>query len=373
MKRTIAVFRIGQLGDTVVALPAISLIRKAYPSSQIVLITDQHAGRGFVSAWDLLRATECFSDVLFYDAAASTPRRLLNSALLAMKLRRFRTGVLFYLAPFPRTQQQVRRDALFFRNVCGISEIYGLHATNHLVRERDQNGLLAHIPSEVDRLLAIVSNAPSAAGLRDKVTFALPTRECERAEIDRRWSDAKLVPCKGPIIGVGPGSKMPAKRWPRDRFISVVKAILKDIPEARFIVLGGSEDEDLGLHISAEVGTAVTSLAGQLSLLESTEVLRRCSLFLGNDTGLMHLAAAVGTQCVALFSARDNPGKWYPYGKGHIVFRKTVPCEGCLIVECRERDMACLKDITSEEVSTACLAALNNSQTSSCARYANFN
>src|SRR5688572_28154600 len=161
MERTVAVFRIGQLGDTVVALPAISLIRNAYPLSQIILITDRHAGRGFVSAWDLLGATKWFSEVLFYDASAPSLQRLMNSVSLATKLRRLKTETLFYLAPFPRTQQQVKRDALFFRSVCGIQEIYGLEATQELLLQRGGDGLLAHIRSETDRLLSIVQRATS--------------------------------------------------------------------------------------------------------------------------------------------------------------------------------------------------------------------
>ena len=63
----------------------------------------------------------------------------------------------------------------------------------------------------------------------------------------------------------------------------------------------------------------------------------------------MHLAAAVGTPCVAIMSALDWPGRWVPYGQGHIVLRRSVPCEGCLLKVCDKEGMRCLKEIEIDE------------------------
>jgi hypothetical protein len=71
MPATVAVFRIGQLGDTIAAFPAISAIRAGYSDSRMILITDEHSGRGFVSSWDLFGATGIFSEVLFYTPTSS--------------------------------------------------------------------------------------------------------------------------------------------------------------------------------------------------------------------------------------------------------------------------------------------------------------
>jgi ADP-heptose:LPS heptosyltransferase len=68
----------------------------------------------------------------------------------------------------------------------------------------------------------------------------------------------------------------------------------------------------------------------------------------------MHLAAAVGTPCVAIFSARAQPGMWYPYGVPSRVLRKAVECEGCGLVECIEKKNECLKLIEVDEVLSAC-------------------
>jgi ADP-heptose:LPS heptosyltransferase len=87
--------------------------------------------------------------------------------------------------------------------------------------------------------------------------------------------------------------------------------------------------------------------------------LGKCVLFLGNDSGAMHLAAAAGTPCVAIFSSRDWPGAWYPYGVEQRVFRSEIECEGCYLVECIERQNECLRRISADDVYAACANLLS--------------
>ena len=356
-------FRIGQLGDTVVALPAMAGIRKRYQDSKIILITNRNDGHGFVSSWELLRETGIFSEVLFFEKAKCGLDKWIGLLTLAWRIRRLNPTTFFYLSPFPRYRTQIWRDRIFFRWISGIKHAYGLEATDKLLRLRDSHGRLAAIPSEADRLLSIVDRTvgrPHPFPLK-AVKFEIPISQGERDRITQLWNEARLPQPNGIVVGIGPGSKMPSKRWPIDRFIEVGRFLLKEQPDAHIIVVGGTEDAELGSTIRSALGPRVQNWAGKLSVLGTAEALRRCAFYLGNDTGVMHLAAAVGTRCVGIFSARDNPGKWDPYGDGHIVLRKYVPCEGCLLVECRQQGMACLNEITIREVSMACLSVLNNS------------
>jgi ADP-heptose:LPS heptosyltransferase len=68
----------------------------------------------------------------------------------------------------------------------------------------------------------------------------------------------------------------------------------------------------------------------------------------------MHLAAAAGTPCVALFSAREWPGMWFPYGVPQTVLRKQIECEGCALIECQTHANECLNRISAPEVMAAC-------------------
>jgi len=358
MSGTVAIFRIGELGDTLAALPAISAIREGYPDSQMVLITHEPGSQGFVSSWEVLEATGFFSEVLFYRVSLTPMKHLFSYLKMAMRIRKLQVDTLFYLAPIPRFPRQVARDRLFFQTICGIQQCYGMEPTEHTRDLRDGDGRLTVLPSELDRLLSIVGDAGLAIPEKGKAVLKVPIGESERANVSARWQAAKFPPgC--PIIGLGPGSKMPAKRWPLERFIETVKRLCRSLPAVHFIVLGGPEDRELGARLIAMIGPQVVNWAGSLSVLESAEALRRCTLYLGNDTGTMHLAAAVGTRCIAIFSARDHPGKWYPYGQGHVVIRKHVPCEGCYLTVCEEHRMACLMEINVEEVCQAVLSDHN--------------
>ena len=73
-------------------------------------------------------------------------------------------------------------------------------------------------------------------------------------------------------------------------------------------------------------------------------------LFILGTIGTMHLAAAVKVPCVAVFSAREDPGLWYPYGNEHKVFRSAIDCEGCMLQECIRRGNECIKRIDASEV-----------------------
>jgi ADP-heptose:LPS heptosyltransferase len=149
---------------------------------------------------------------------------------------------------------------------------------------------------------------------------------------------------------------MPAKRWPIDRFAEVGQKLIEQF-DIWPIVFGGVEDADDAEFLLRAWGRGHNA-AGQLSLRGSAAGLKHCRLYVGNDTGTMHLAASVGTPCIAIFSARDFPGRWYPYGDGHQVLRASIDCEGCGLVECLDRKNECLNRITVPAVLAACESIL---------------
>jgi ADP-heptose:LPS heptosyltransferase len=124
------------------------------------------------------------------------------------------------------------------------------------------------------------------------------------------------------------------------------------------VVFGGLSDRAMGDTLVGDWGRGYNA-AGALALRPAAAALKRCQLYLGNDTGTMHLAAAVGVPCAAIFSARDFPGRWYPNGEGHRVFRSPIDCEGCGLLECIERRSECLRRITSDVVLAGCVEILS--------------
>jgi heptosyltransferase-2 len=159
-----------------------------------------------------------------------------------------------------------------------------------------------------------------------------------------------------PWIAIGPGAKQPVKRWPLERYWKIGVALI-DRFDVWPVVFGGSEDKraaDLLIHDWKRGYNA----AGALDVRAAIAAMRRCKMYLGNDTGVMHMAATAGIRCVAVFASHGPRGVWNPYGNGHRVFRTRIDCEGCLLEECRERASECIMSITAEPVLAACVEVL---------------
>ena len=345
-ERNVLIFRTGQLGDTIVSLPAIHAIRAAHPDHHMILLTPRQDDY-LVSPLELVNGARVFSQVLFYVSPSANPFGWGRFLSLAMQVRRLKPEAFFYLRGLP--WNSTGRDKLFFQRLCGIRNCYGFHLPEDDFGLRDDGGRLRRYSSEVDRLLEIVAEAGKGIPTGEEVDFGLPIGPREIRRIDSLWQHMRIQEDQQ-VIAIGPGSKMPAKRWPLDRFVEVARALLRDLTCVRVVVFGGPEDFLLGETLRRALGERVGIVAGKLTVIESAEALRRCCVYLGNDTGVMHLAVAVGTPCVVIFSARDHPGRWEPYGPDHIVLRKDPDCAGCLLQVCIERKMVCLTEISVSEV-----------------------
>lgn len=350
----VLVFRIGSLGDTLVSLPAIWALRQNWPSARFTLLCDAHVGKSYVLASDLLAGSGLFDRFLKYPVMGDIHRcrRWMLYAKLLWQLRRERFDVLVYLVPSRRLASQVRRDYRFFR-LAGIRSFVGFDGP--FIADRVQSKPLPPLRSEagmlMDRLEKSGLSVPPPS--RWRADMALNADDARAFEA---WLAGFPVAAGKRLVGIGPGSKMPAKVWPRERFLAVLRCLIRDV-DIFPIVFGGPEDRDVGLWLINELGRGAVA-AGTLGLRSSAAGLKQCLLYVGNDTGTMHMAASVGTPAVAIFSARSFPGQWYPMGEGNIVLRKQVSCEGCELVDCVIEKKRCLLSITEDEVVDACRRVL---------------
>jgi ADP-heptose:LPS heptosyltransferase len=382
--RRILVYRIGQLGDTIIALPAMWAVRRCFPNAYMALLSDRHSRSGYVLAQQVLPSEGLFDEYLSYEAGihGTDPRNML-AVLPALRRRRFDT--LVYLAPRLRTRWQVWRDLFFFR-LAGIRQFIG-HKGFKPLPPRTPGERLPQLEHEADHLLDRLAKSGIPVSARDRrcMDLRLTQRELLDAEA---WLEARIRVCqktplrgpsraarphprrvlkqcsdilisdtfRGPVVGFGPGSKWPSKVWPLERYAALGQRLVAEL-DAFPIVFGGPEDRELGERLLAQWGRGANA-AGELNVRQAAAVLRLCQLYVGNDTGTMHLAAAVGTTCVVAFAAQDWPGRWYPYGDQHVVLRRPVPCEGCMLSVCTEHGMACMMEISVEDMWRACQQVL---------------
>jgi lipopolysaccharide heptosyltransferase II len=151
-------------------------------------------------------------------------------------------------------------------------------------------------------------------------------------------------------IALQPGARWLNKRWPVEHFSELVRQLGKTFPAARFAIIGGKDDELLGDIISGADPVRCLNLCGRTSLLEMVEWLRRCEVLVTNDTGPMHVAAALGKPVIALFGPTE-PRRTGPYGQLQNVLRLDLPCAPCLKSVCHVQNMEeCLRAISPATV-----------------------
>jgi len=334
-------------------MPAFWALRGHFRDAELSLLCDVQPDAGIVVARDLVTQTGIFDRILTYPRATGLLRKFWSCSQLAFRLRHLRFDTLVYLAPIARSEPQIHRDRRFFR-ACGIRRFIGM---DYVFRPppRADGRPLPELPREVDLLLDRLRRSGIPVPPPGRARLDLALTEADEARLDALLAD-KAIDHSRPWVAVGPGSKMPAKRWPEDRYGAVVKRLI-DRYSVWPVVFGGPEDHACAERLIASWGEG-TNAAGW-PIRAAAAALGRCRLYLGNDTGTMHLAASAGTRCVAVFSARDYPGRWYPYGAGHKVLRKRAPCEGCMLADCVDRKMECMRSIAVEDVSAACCEMLD--------------
>jgi heptosyltransferase III len=351
--KRILVFRTGHLGDTLVAVPAFWAIREAFPSAEIAYLSSADLSNPtYVSARDVLPEKEMFDSWISYPNLSGGFRDVSSLLRLAFDLRRRRFDAVIYLMTRYRTAKQIERDRIFFR-LAGIRRLIGADFVK-------KHNLPIEIPRPVPRiekegsfLIRLLSDAGIPGPLRNATDLAL-TDEERRTTQD--WMRSKGVDrYRGPRIAVAPGSKWDSKIWDEERYASVVERLILEF-DVSPIIFGGPEDREKGARLIATWGRGANA-AGELNVRRAAAGLADCTLYLGNDTGTMHLAAAVGTPCVAIFSAVDWAGRFEPVGEQHILFRRTVECEGCHSPVCLT-DRRCLDLIAAEDVYQACAELL---------------
>ncbi|MCX7856936.1 MAG: glycosyltransferase family 9 protein [Deltaproteobacteria bacterium] len=350
----VLVFHTGSLGDTLIALPAFKSIREHFKGVHITLLSDNQGDSGLINPKEILKEGVFVDSFLRYNANQSGIQdKLRETFQLAVLLRKQRFDTLIYLIRTGRPYISVLRDLVFFR-IAGIKHFYGYRYASKLP-SRKKLRPLPFIRHETDNLLfRLEAMGIKANGQMPKLHDWLSEEDFECVN---KW--VSTLPYDGgrPWLAIGPGSKMQGKVWPKERYFEVVKRLIYEF-DIWPVVFGGQEDRMLGEYLIRQLGRGYVA-AGALKVRPGIVALSRCIYYLGNDTGTMHMAVVAGIPCVAVFSARDFPGLWYPYGEGHIVIRKVLPCEGCMLETCVKQKNKCLMDISSDEVYEACREMMN--------------
>ncbi|MCK6553703.1 glycosyltransferase family 9 protein [Candidatus Binatia bacterium] len=344
------IYRCGTLGDTLVALPAINAVRQRFSDARYIHMTASDAS-GKLWADEVLREFGWFDAFVTYRPAdLADPREIVA---VAARVRAQRPDLVVHLGSDKNSVLRAYRDRLFFL-LAGVGRF--VSCPSDKVGHFGGLKRTARVyPQEVVRLLDSVRAAGVGEG---QVRFDVPIRERHEQRVDEVMAAGGLEG-ERPLVAVCPGSKQAIKCWPVERYGTVGERLISDAG-VNLVVVGGADEAAAGCVVGARWPRGRwLNAAGCLSVLESAALLRRCAFYVGNDTGAMHLMAAVGGACVAVFSAREPAYSWFPWGSQHIVLRRDVPCRHCYLDVCIRERTRCLTEIGVDDVWDACSRMLS--------------
>ncbi|MPZ41046.1 MAG: hypothetical protein GEU95_23980 [Rhizobiales bacterium] len=155
------------------------------------------------------------------------------------------------------------------------------------------------------------------------------------SEEDRRAVESLLLRTSiggNPFVIIHPGARKTAACWPPERFASIIQAVLER--GLGVVLIGGAEERPVADLISSMVPKTFADLVGKLSVSRLIALMERCCLFIGNESGPMHVAAASGAPIVAIFGT-NSPLRWGPLCADHTIVRPAMPCSCEFPQECR--------------------------------------
>jgi heptosyltransferase III len=304
----LVIFRIGSIGDTVVAMPCFHAIARAFPQHRKILLTNAVDSARASSVETVLEGTGLIDGALYFPVGRG---KLSHSVALARRLRELAAEGLVYLAP-RTTGLQVYRDLLFFR-AAGIRRVIGapLGVGARECRVDPATGDLEH---EAERLARILGTAMP-------VDLAKPSWDLRLSSGEQSVAAERLAGLLGwrPIIVLSPGAKIPAKDWGEERWGALIRLLQVRVPAVSLVFVGAPDERRLTERLAQLWSGPKLNLCGELTPRESAAVMGRCDLLVCHDSGPMHLAASQGTRCVALFGNFNRPRQWYPWGSEHVV------------------------------------------------------
>jgi heptosyltransferase-2 len=321
------------IGDVVMTLPAVAAVRKTWPRARISILAKPWVA-------DVYRLSPDVDEIIpFEEPGRHTGIR--GKWRLAAELRRYRFDCAILL--------QNAIEAAILARLAGIPLRAGYNSDGrgalltHSVRRSPE----IRTVHQIDYYLAMVGAVGCLAARRD-VHLSPGADYAETAE--RLFKQYGLEGNRH-LIGIAPGAAYgPAKKWFPERFAAVTDRLIDDTG-AQAVLFGSAGDRSSTTAVAQSTRHPLIDIAGKTNLKEAMAVIARCNLFLSNDSGLMHVAGALGIPTIAIFGS-TNPTATSPVGKKSVVIHHDVNCGPCLKPVC-PTDFRCMEIIGVDEVYAA--------------------
>ena len=320
----ILVVKLSSLGDLFHVLPAVTMIKQGLNASVDWVTTD----------------TYCDLVAHFRDVDRAIPF--------------YRRSFLGDLRPFLR---DLRRD--YYDLILDFQGLFKSGLVTRLARGKQRIGPSFHREGSRMFYTRVAAGGPDDRHAVDRNLdivrlLGLPVGEREFA-VD---FPAQSIADGRPRVAMLPVSRWPTKNWPALRFAKLGN-MLREAGVASLYLLGGPDDRPVCTEIEHAIDGPVHNLAGKLSLAQTGGLLKEMDLLIANDSGPVHMAAAIGTACLVMFGPTDQ-ARTGPYGDIHRVLTCDLPCRPCMSRKCRIETQACLCELMPATVRDAALSMISH-------------
>jgi heptosyltransferase II len=368
--RRLLVRGVNWLGDAVMTTPALLRLREKFPEAQIILLTPEKLA-------DLWKNHPAINETIAFttdESVFSTAKKLRAAKCdLALVLPNSpRSALEVWLAGIPQRIGYARawrnlfltraippRSAAVKMRKRSVGEIKQLTTENVAVVNTTAKVPKPEIPPAAHHIYEYLN---LAAALGTNPAPLAPQLVVTPDEVDTVKKKFGLEKITVPVLGLNPGAEYgPAKRWPVEKFIAAAVEIQQRTGVA-WILLGGGGDQQLTAQIEAGIKNSKSpayNLAGRTSLRELMSLLKLCRVLLTNDTGPMHVAAALGTPVVVPFGSTspELTGPGLPGDPRHHLLKSAASCSPCFLREC-PIDFRCMAGISVDSMVEAVMQAL---------------
>ena len=325
-KQRIVIYRLGSLGDTVVALPCFHKVAQVWPDAERIVLTNFPVSSKAAPLEVILREGGLIQAAVAYPVGT---RSIGELWVLARHLRSLKADVLVYLTP-ARGLLNAYRDWLFFR-FCGFKKIVGTPLTPDLQAcriSRAGDGASPIEERECERLARCLHEL-GPLDLADPEMWNLRLSERELA-----MGDSVLAQLRGtPYFAINMGGKAQEKDWGLDNWTLLLRRLSDQYPDTGLLIVGAAEDSQRTQAVAGSWSGRVIDACGSLSPRESAAAMRQAAAFIGHDSGPLHLAAAAGVPCVGLFGNFNQPRRWHPPGRQHRIIHRISGLQNITVAE----------------------------------------
>ncbi len=336
--RNILIIKLRYIGDVLLATPTVHAIKAARPDVRVTMMVNR-------GTEEILSGNPDLDEIMVLDKGSLAAQSRLIAGLRA---RQFDTVI---------DLTDGDRSA-FLTWISGAPVRIGFN-DEHRWRGRYYTEVVQPVPGvrhRIDRDLETLKPLSIQAGSKDPQLWLAP----EEADSADQLLDQLDVQRSQPIVILQPGARYWFKAWPPERFAELADRLTPQYG-CQVLIGGSDQDIDLAQQIQQMAKSKPIIMTGRTTIKQFAAITKKSALFVGSDSGAMHIASAVGTPVVALFGP-SNPREWGPRGGPLEVLYKELDCRSCFHPTCTKGEENCMRLIAVEEVMSAVGRLMKNAR-----------